>query len=389
MQNYPQIDRFQLDMDCHLRIGCDIIHSFIDHIMEGLYRTSPENGLVFANGPMVKMFGYDTVEEFKSIDPMHCYAVPLDRIRLKEKLEKQGSIKEERVLYRRKDNSCFWGKLTCELVTINQNVFYDGVIVNVDDIVKKEKQFIEKSNALEKVNSELDRLLYSTSHDLRSPVASLMGLVNLVSAENIEKIKEHDYLFKFNECLHRMNDTIDQLTDFSKNSRQLPKSEPIDFNQMIKNVWDELSSHENQSKIKLSVNVNNYNFSLYSDPFRLHLILLNILKNSLDFMDFNKPEPYISVYIDQYEESTQVNILDNGVGIPKSHVGRVFEMFLKASNLSRGSGLGLYVVREAVSKLKGAIQLTSEYALGTSIQINIPNDIKGKLINRKSQLATS
>jgi signal transduction histidine kinase len=116
------------------------------------------------------------------------------------------------------------------------------------------------------------------------------------------------------------------------------------------------------------------------------MMLSHLIKNSIDYCDHRKPDLFIKVLITCSEENAIIEIIDNGIGISKIHLEKVTEMFYRGTDRSRGSGLGLYLVNEAVLRLKGMLTIDSEPALGTMISIKIPNGTKGKLINKKRSL---
>ncbi len=163
------------------------------------------------------------------------------------------------------------------------------------------------------------------------------------------------------------------------------KSKPIDFNKVLSELVQRLSDHPSFKEVKINYEIASDSI-FYSDFFRIRLIVNQIIKNSLDFCDLNKRTPLIDIQISTTQEKAIIEILDNGIGIANTHVENVFDLFYRASRLSKGSGIGLYVTREAVIKLKGIISINSEYGVGTSLKIQIPNSIKGKVATSKWKL---
>lgn len=111
----------------------------------------------------------------------------------------------------------------------------------------------------------------------------------------------------------------------------------------------------------------------YSDPYRIGVIMNNLVSNAIRFSDEEKDQNRIELRVDRTDAGVRITIEDNGVGIMSDMQKKVFDMFFRGSVKSEGAGLGLYIVREMVSKLKGTIQLTSNPGQGTCVSIDLPD----------------
>src|SRR5690606_13432560 len=124
----------------------------------------------------------------------------------------------------------------------------------------------------------------------------------------------------------------------------------------------------------------------YSDINRLETILDHVIRNSVEYYDASKPQPFVRVIITCKIHQATIEIIDNGIGISAVHIDKVSEMFYRGTERSKGSGLGLYIVKEAIQKLGGTLQIDSEINMGTIVSMEIPNGSKGRLINKKMSL---
>ena len=97
------------------------------------------------------------------------------------------------------------------------------------------------------------------------------------------------------------------------------------------------------------------------------------MSNAVKYMNFNKPDPYIRIHISQAQQGVNILVEDNGIGIKQEHIDRIFDMFFRATSQATGSGLGLYIVKEAVNKLKGDISIKSQLGQGTQFKIYLPD----------------
>lgn len=228
---------------------------------------------------------------------------------------------------------------------------------------------IQKMNAkLIKVNSELDSFVYSASHDLRSPLASLLGLINL---SRKDPQNSDDYLNKMEKSVKRLDDFIAEIIDFSSNERKEVVCDEVDFESTIYNIIDELSFLDSEDRISKKVNINQKGL-FKSDKRRIAVIFRNLISNALKYHDDSKEEPYLKIEVESNSEAAHILIEDNGIGISKEEQKEVFKMFYRATERSTGSGLGLYIILETVEKLQGTIKMESEKYNGTSFYIEIP-----------------
>ena len=244
---------------------------------------------------------------------------------------------------------------------------------------------VKAKEDLAKVNAQMEKFLYSTSHDLRSPLTSILGLVNLMRLEHPDPTMA-DYVDKIENSVNRLDEIIKDILRFSKNSYQRLKSEKIFLEPMIwKIIETNLGVGESYKRIKFEVLVEE-NETFYSDSERLEIILNSIIRNAIMFSDSNKSIPFVTLKAVAINDELTIEIIDNGIGIAKAHLEDIFNMFYRATDRSKGAGLGLYVAKEAVERLKGNIQVESEIGFGSMFRVIIPNDSKGKLVSKKLRL---
>ncbi len=276
----------------------------------------------------------------------------------------------------------------CNTDFINQEVELKKAVEEQN----KALQIIEEMTAndllrgkeLSKLNLQMEKFLYSTSHDLRSPITTILGLVNLLRIETKDNTVL-EYVSKIEMSANKLDKTIKDIMTFSRTAYQRIRSEHIDFESILWKVWHSFESEQAFRKINITIKMNGDN-PFYSDMQRIEIIFDKILTNTIHFYDANKVSPFINIQISISDELAQIEFIDNGIGIGRTYLDHIFTMFYKASHLSRGAGLGLFIVKETTAQLKGKIKVESEIGFGSVFSITIPNDSKGKLINRKMQL---
>jgi len=232
--------------------------------------------------------------------------------------------------------------------------------------------FVKRQNeALKKVNAELDRFVYSASHDLRSPLASILGLVNI--ARDDDDWNKEEYLSLIEKSVKKLDSFISDIIDFSRNARLEITPEKIDFETLIKDILDDLRYVENFDKISKRVAVN-ITSEFWTDSKRLRMVLSNVIANAIKHhLPVANKENYFSIAIDDDRNGIVIVVADNGPGINPDYLEDIFKMFFRASSRTSGSGLGLYIVQETVSKLGGKISVASKQSEGTTFTITLPN----------------
>lgn len=232
-----------------------------------------------------------------------------------------------------------------------------------------EEKIARTNRELSKRNTELDNFVYSVSHDLRAPIASVLGLINLAKKDKDISMKDM-YLEMINKSALQQDDFIKEILDQSRNSRLEVKREEILFEPLIDETFNQLKFATSAGKaVERIVNIEQKQ-PFFSDRWRLKVILNNIISNAIRYRNGKDPVIKVDVIINEHEAS--VAIQDNGKGIEKEHLPNVYKMFYRATDDGAGSGLGLYIVKEAVDKLNGQIDIQSEVGKGTIVRFAIP-----------------
>jgi signal transduction histidine kinase len=187
--------------------------------------------------------------------------------------------------------------------------------------------------------------------------------------DNRDKVEE--YLQKIEVSVHKLDGFIQDIIDFSRNARVEIEVVPIDFEKLIHEVIDNLMYLDEKNAIKRIVHVIGKDV-FYTDKKRLTIILNNLISNSIKYFNSNAKEPFIEVSVTYTNREATVTVHDNGIGIAPEHVNNIFKMFYRGDEKSRGSGLGLYIVKETVDKIKGTISVKSEYGSGSTFTLIIP-----------------
>lgn len=235
---------------------------------------------------------------------------------------------------------------------------------------KKTEDKLKVSNQqLRKANIELDNFVYKVSHDLRAPIASVLGLVNLAKKENkFDTLRE--YFDMVGRSAAQQDLFIKDILDISRNSRLMVEKKKIDWQKLIDDTFEQLKYSEKDKAIDRKISISGKS-NFYSDQRRIKVIFNNLISNAIRYS--NGKDPMIEIDVKILKTKVDIIISDNGMGIDKKHHKRVFEMFYRATDTNAGSGLGLYIVKESVEKLDGEIDLVSDPGIGTKFLISLPN----------------
>ncbi len=229
----------------------------------------------------------------------------------------------------------------------------------------------EQNDELIKRNDELDRFVYSVSHELRAPIATMRGLHFLINnEENQDEINK--YLAMEEKCLFRLDEYIKDILNYYANNRLNLLIEGIDFNKKVTENLEKFEFQIAHQGMEVDTSIQDIK-NFYSDSYRLNMIFNNILSNAVKYYDMNKLQKTIAITISGDEKNIEIRIKDNGIGIAKSELPNIFTMFHKSEITSSSSGLGMYIVKESTEKLEGTIKIQSEKREFTELIICIPN----------------
>lgn len=247
-----------------------------------------------------------------------------------------------------------------------------GLKQNISKIKENEAKLAQQNLELKKLNEELDNFVYRVSHDLRAPNSSILGLIDIILHQEKDPEKINELLVLIRTSLKKQDDFIKDILNYSKNSRLERVIEPIDFQKMVEGVFGELLFAYTSAHIEKSIEIKQ-DAVFATDKNRFSIVLNNLISNALKYIRSETVVGKVNVKVKATRQEALVTIEDNGIGIEKKYQPRVFEMFYRATDQKPGSGLGLYIVKEAVQKLGGEVSLQSEAGKGTTVHVRIPN----------------
>lgn len=328
-----------------------------------------DNGKVNQVNPgFQQMFGYEWKElrgknlnDYIVPDHLHNEGIDLNNLITSNKvvrLETLRKHKDGRIV-----NVILYG---VPIMQEHQIIGIYGVYIDITARIKVEEE-------LKIRNAELDNFVYKVSHDLRAPLSSILGLVNLARLPgNTDNPLE--YIDIIGNKVEHLDHFIGDVLSHSKNLKMELTLSKVDFSHVIHRTFNDLNYLEGAHEIKKSVKVEGSDF--YSDPWRISEIFRNLISNAIKYRQTDGVESEVNISVTVDPHRAEIIFADNGIGIDDVNLSRIFEMFYRATEQSDGSGIGLYIVKNAVEKLGGQISVSSKPNLGTRFHIILPNRLK-------------
>jgi signal transduction histidine kinase len=244
-----------------------------------------------------------------------------------------------------------------------------NTIINAYEIFDTRRRLKYKMIELERVNEELNRFVYSTSHDLRSPLANIMGILNMAKID-AKPDSAPKYLNMIEGCVQKMDLFIHKIIEYYKGIRLENEIEEVEFSVLFSDSIE--LNHMVNPRINFDMFVQQ-DVHFYTDAFRLSLIINNLVSNAVKYQRPNEENPIVELKAEVNSREAVIHIRDNGVGIVPDHLNKIFEIFFRSSDFKNGLGIGLYIVKEALNRIRGKIEVTSEPGEGTQFKLIIPN----------------
>ncbi|RYD83539.1 MAG: PAS domain S-box protein [Sphingobacteriales bacterium] len=339
----------------------------VDKASDAVFWVQENARFIYVNESACKMFGYSQEE----LLTMHVYELETSTHgkanwpKFWEELKiRKSALVESSV--RRKDGTIF-------PLEINTSYFqYEGKEIKVSyarDITERK----QNEQKIKTANNDLSTFIYRCTHDLKAPLSSILGLVNLAETE-VTDPNALEYLVMIKECTAKLNNILLMLIQTMSVRDNKVAATAINFHNSVSEILDSLKFIPDFSTIRIGLHIDAAEF--YSDKSLLTCILQNIIENAIKYRNLAKEEPWVKINIQQDKELVYINISDNGVGIETALQDRIFDLFYRGTSEYKGSGLGLYIVKSAVEKLGGIIGVESAPGQGTLFKIELPSNPK-------------
>jgi len=238
------------------------------------------------------------------------------------------------------------------------------------DLEFEKAELVKTSEKLKETNHDLDTFLYKMTHDIKGPTASVMGLAQVAKLE-VKEEKALEYLDHIEKRITRLDKIVIDLIQYTEITQQKVKPEVFEVNPLVEATMTKLSTRQNFAKVNWEIVIPE-KVVVYSDRNMIATIFQNVMDNSMIYADTKKESSWCKVGVIPGPDQLVIRIADNGIGIRGEHHGKIYDMFFKGSHIAGGGGLGLYLVKNAIDKLGGTIELNSKLGEGAEFVFTIP-----------------
>lgn len=229
-----------------------------------------------------------------------------------------------------------------------------------------EQKVEQRTQSLREANNEMDQLVYSLSHDFRTPMVNAKGLLQVAHdmspPETLGSILE-----KIAGCLNRFDELLHDMMNYAVYwDKRLQKSE-VGIKSVLENVWKDLE-HQHGKSMSLALHGADDNTLWFSHPEKIRVLLYCILSNAVRFKKTNQTQN-IEVQLTEEQGAIELTIKDYGLGIAASSLPRVFEMYYRGNTASQGAGLGLYIAKGIITQIGGNLSISSKENEWTEVRM--------------------
>ncbi|MEQ8925729.1 MAG: ATP-binding protein [Fulvivirga sp.] len=255
--------------------------------------------------------------------------------------------------------------------------FFEGTVSSSSDgasvLLRKVTETYLNRKKLEKLNNELEVLLYRISHDLKGPVSSVIGLLNIMKmAPDFDKIH---FIEMMTQRMNHLEKTLRVLRNVANIKYGKFEKDEINIREAILNLIEIISINDMKDIVHVDFK-SDENASYKGDLMLFNCIFQNLLENAIKYGADEEGIVHIQIKSSCTDSDIEITISDRGRGIPEQIRDDIFQMFFRGDEKSDGSGMGLYIVKHALEKIGGKIELDTEYKLGTKFKVTIPSNHK-------------
>ncbi len=247
---------------------------------------------------------------------------------------------------------------------------HQGEVVELNE--QLEERISSRTNELFNAMEELDTFIYRSAHDIKGPLATISGLC-YVAMFDVKDEKSASYLAKIQIQTQKTIQLLQRISGISELKKTEPTASSIDFKLIQLKLSRYLQEEEDSQLLKIKINLPDNEIEFWSDQNLIESALIDLLDNAVKFRDsFKNEDPYVNLDINIESEQLTMRIEDNGLGIHETIKPFLFDMFFKGSDKSKGSGLGLFIVKLTAEKLNGTVLLDSSRKGKTIFTVIIP-----------------
>lgn len=345
-----------------------------DFAFDSLILIRKDGSFAYLNDLALQNWGYNREEakhlRVPDIDPLF----PDEKFReIFDLIQERGSMSNIESVHKRKDGTIFPVEINTGSLILDGEPHIFSISRDITERKQAEETLKSRNEQLLRINNDLDNFIYTASHDLKAPVSNIEGLLyalrDTLAQEETQASKEAEALLRMMDTsIHRFKATILDLTEITKVQKEEKEDErDIDLSEMIADVILSIEDKVKEAGAHIEVDVSGANILKFSKK-NLKSILYNLLSNAIKYKSPKRvPQLYIKAV--QAQEYLVLTVQDNGLGISKDSLPKMFHMFKRFHDHVEGTGIGLYIVKRILDNAGGKIEVESEENKGTLFRV--------------------
>lgn len=357
----------------HLFNDTLISTELLNKLPSGIVHTNKNFESLWFNDKFNLLFGREMEEKFNFIDAIYVKNISQFWNKIEKLNEDGGQVSFSFVIHNVKDSKEVFINATAFPVG-SKHLLEEGYIFILEDKTENlnfSEEITKQNLALNQINHELDKFLYSVSHNIRGPIASLEGLMKVIEISDVRTVNELKHHLRLN--LRLLNSFVSDISNVATNIHTHVNFEEVNLRNIIEQMLFFVDNiYDINPKISTEIPVD---YTVKTDANRLGIIIKCLLKNSFQYRDRRKENFEIQLKVTQNEDFHLIEIIDNGIGISEKVKPYIFDMFYRGTELSSGNGMGLYNSREILKKLGGTMNIESKEREWTKAKIYLPVNI--------------
>lgn len=344
--------------------------SLLNKLPSGIIHTNKKFEALWYNDKFKSLFGREIEDKFNFIDAIYVKDISQFWNKIEKLNAGEEQVKFSFVIHNIKQSKEVFINATAIAVGKKQQI-EDGFIFILEDKTENmhfSEEITKQNLALNQINHELDKFLYSVSHNIRGPIASLEGLLKVIEISDVQTVNELKHHLRLN--LRLLNGFVSDINNVATNIHTHVNFQEINLRDILEQT---VLFVEDIYHIKPLINFEvPTTYTVKTDANRLGMVVKCLLKNSFQYRDNRKNDFKIEFKVNQNEDFHLLEIIDNGIGIPEKVMPHIFDMFYRGTELSSGNGMGLYNSREILKKIGGTMNIESRDREWTRVKIYLP-----------------
>jgi|GEM_PF-6648373 signal transduction histidine kinase len=356
----------------HLFEESIINKEILNRLPNGIVHTNRDFEALWTNEKFKLLYGWELEYKFNFIDSIYIKNISQFWTGIEKLKEEGGEFKFSFVLHNVKDSAEVFINATAFLVEEHHNLELGYIFILEDktETMHFSEEITKQNLALNQINHELDKFLYSVSHNIRGPIASLEGLLRVIEISDVQTVNELKHHLRLN--LRLLNGFVSDISNVATNIHTHVNFEHVNLRDLMEQMLMFVADiFEINPSVKIDIDED---YAINTDTDRLGIIVKGLLKNSFQYRDPSKDKFEIHIKVAQNEEFHLIEIIDNGIGIADKVKPKIFDMFYRGTELSNGNGMGLYNSREILKKIGGTMNIESKEREWTKVKIYLPID---------------